>query len=246
MALINALIAITQKVTKMSRIITIPNVCTMILGRIVNYNTKTYAGIENVPHLCIKTKYGIKIDGLPETEGYAWFGINIINKGKYLLTESDRLPVIKQLEDALSQMVDLLEIKTDMHRLFNDLTEIVNDQQFSRIYSDNANDFIRSHPTNNVQLDVYASEEALQTEAVKEDLSYGGYLGHVKLHYPNGDVKIHPFFIYHRTVIISNYVAPDYIEKALEESLNKFHGLFVDFEMVGEITTMPRRRGPRK
>ena len=93
----------------MSRIITIPNVCTMILGRIVNYNTKTYAGIENVPHLCIKTKYGIKIDGLPETEGYAWFGINIINKGKYLLTESDRLPVIKQLEDALSQMVDLLE-----------------------------------------------------------------------------------------------------------------------------------------
>ena len=239
------LIAITIKVFKMSRIVVIPQVATLIIGRIVNYNVTTYAGIENVPHLCIKVKYSNKADGQPDV-GYAWFGINMIQRGDFLLTEADRKMVVTQLEQAIGQMVDLIDIQTDMDRLFTDLLDIVNDTQFSRIYSNNADDFIRSHLTNNVQLDIYASEDSLLTDAVKEDLSYGGYLAHVKINYPDGTSQIHPFFIYHRAVIITNYVDKSYIKTALDETFGKFHGLFNNYEIVGECIVMPRRRGPRK
>lgn len=158
----------------------------ILLKRIENYTQNRQYGEGNIPHLCIKVKHN---------NGFAWFGVHILEAPVANWSVEIRDQLQQDIIDGLDKICDVQELITDMPRLMDSISDVVSSRKRPTLFGGQGNDLLQLHMDGNVQLDMYREHRNPDT------LSYGGFEGEILL---NG--RWYPFFMYHRGVILYNYV----------------------------------------
>ena len=189
-----------------TKIINLPYV-QLVLKRISDYTLNHQSGLDDVPHLCVKVKHN---------NGYAWFGVNIMNHEVRPWTRFEIDEVNARFLEAINKLCDVIEIVTDVVRLMESIQDVVTGRKRPTFFGGRGNDMIQMHTFNNVQLDVYREEVNPDT------MTYGGFVADVKI---NGE--IYPLFLYHRGVILYHYIDVNDAKQLILDSLqNDFSELF--------------------
>lgn len=189
----------------MNSIINLPELdLIMVVSRITDYTTKHYSGVDNIPHLCVKVKH---------LNGFAWFGINIVNPGNPNKWFPSVNSVVKErLVDTLKKIIDLESIDSDMDQVVTGIKNLCVKGKRPILFGGDSNIFIQINATNNIQIEVYRNEVKPQS------VTFGGYFMLVEL-----DNVSYPAFMYHRSVILPNYIDEDTaIELMQRELLTQF------------------------
>lgn len=182
-------------------------VMTMLIRRQADFTVKRLAGIDNVPHLCVKVRHG---------DGYAWFGINILSilDNKPWSAETTQIIEARFME-AMRKIIDLKEMITDVNRLMDSIQDITTGRRRPIMFGGDSNEKIQITAQNNIQIEVYR-------ETVKdESQTYGGYFFELATADGNEDPTRYALFAYHRGIILYNYTDEDEIAKFIEEELIK-------------------------
>lgn len=212
-----------------AHIVEIHDVIKILLKRIDNYTLNRQYGEGNIPHLCIKVKHN---------NGFAWFGVHILEAPATNWSIEIRDQLEASIREGLDKICDVTELVTDMARLLDSISDVVSSRKRPTIFGGVGNDFLQLHMEGNVQFDVYRDHPNPDT------LSYGGFDGEVHI---NG--RWYHFFIYHRGVILYNYIdapaAVQMIERALTrqfpELFDTSDGTFVQVDHIVERTRNKRR-----
>lgn len=224
---------------------------TLLVKRITNFNTDHQEGWENIPNMCIKVKHG---------NGFAWFGINIINYENIHWSGSMKADVIESIEDVVSKTIDLEYIVSDMGRIVDSILEVVNERKinvllFNNKQADgwdsvdtNAKYLLMSQKpierqillalnlTNGVSFEIY--EDAID----EESLSYGGFAMVVKTENTN-----YPAVLFHRNIILNHYISEQTAEEVVSYALNEHLGNMFDINISAEvIKNVERNRKPSR
>lgn len=214
-----------------SHIVEVPDLITVLLKRIDNYTQNNQYGRDNIPHLCIKVKH---------SNGYAWFGLHVLSSNP----DAEWTPAATNLldtriRDGLSKICDVVSMETDMVRLLDSIHDVVVGRKRPTIYGSEVNDFMQLHLAQNVQLDVYRSG------CNPDTLSYGGFESEVRIF-----DKWYNFFIYHRGVILYNYISELDIKEMVKEGLHaafpEIFGFEDDIEVETDIKVVTRTRNKRR
>ena len=212
-----------------AHIVEVPDVVRILLKRIENYTQNRQYGEGNIPHLCIKVKHN---------NGFAWFGVHVLEAEIQLWSPEQRDQIELEIRDGLDKICDIQELVTDMPRLMDSISDVVSQRKRPTIFGGMGNDFLQLHASSNVQLDVYREHRNADT------LSYGGFEGEVMV---NG--RWYPFFMYHRGVILYNYIDETTAGKLITLALTRQfpelfdaeEGEFVQVERIIERTRNRRR-----
>lgn len=194
-----------------AHIIEVPDTIRVLLKRIENYTLNKQYGEGNIPHLCIKVKHN---------NGFAWFGVHILAAPAQNWSVEIRDQIEHEIVDGLYKICDIKEILTDLPRLMDSINDVVSARKRPSLFGGGGNDLIQLHMEGNVQLDVYRDRPNPDT------LSYGGFQGELNM---NG--RWYPFFLYHRGVILYNYVDADTAVQMVTRALTRqFPELFDEDE----------------
>jgi hypothetical protein len=174
---------------------------TLVIKRIENYTTNHQSGEDNIPHLCVKAKHA---------NGYAWFGVHIIAAEQRQWTGPEYDFLAKRFMDAMSKACDLQELVSELPRLMDSIQDVVTGRKRPTIFGGTGNDLLQMHMDRNVQLDVYRDGPNDET------LTYGGFEGDL---YLNG--SWHHCFIYHRGIILTNYIDIQQAEEMAAVALSR-------------------------
>lgn len=212
-----------------AHIVEVPEVIRVLLKRIENYTVDKQYGEGNIPHLCIKVKHN---------NGFAWFGVHILEATVPVWTQEQRDEIEVEIRSGLDKICDVQELVTDMPRLMDSIFDVVSQRKRPTIFGGMGNDFIQLHANSNVQLDVYREHRNAET------LSYGGFEGEVMV---NG--RWYSCFLYHRGVILYNYIDMAAAEKLITlaltrqfpEIFDEDEGPFVEIERIIDRTRNKRR-----
>lgn len=215
-----------------SKIVNFPEAgMTILIRRLTDYTVQHYAGLSDIPHLCVKVRHH---------NGYAWFGLNIISN-----TNSTNWPawphglvrsVKEKFLEAMGQVIDLAEMDSDVDLLMRSIQDVHRSSRRPVMFGSGGNDFIQINSVNNLQIELY------RKEVKPESLTYGAYFMVIEY-----DGQVFPSLVYHRGVIVYNYITK---ESALElmrtELLAKFPEFFRDPSKLviryDDITEIPRNR----
>jgi hypothetical protein len=206
-----------------TQIIQLPHV-TMVIKRITDFTVNHQSGLDNIPHLCVKAQHH---------NGYAWFGLNLITFQSRQWTAEETATLVTRFNEAMNNICDIKEIVTDMDRLIDSIQDIVIGRKRPTIFGGEGNDLLQMHLANNIQLDVYR-------ETINPDsLTYGGFQGAVLI-----DGEWRDFLMYHRGVIISNYIDEDTAEELARNSINENFKefLFLDSDSIEVDRVVERTR----
>lgn len=211
-----------------SHIIEVPDTIRILLKRIENYTINKQYGEANIPHLCIKVRH---------SDGFAWFGLHVLTSNPANWNPLVKDQVESLIVDGLNKICDVQELETDMKRMSESVNDIVTSRKRPVLYGDYGNELINLHMESNVQIDAYRNQPNPET------LTYGGFSGEVQL---NG--RWYPCFIYHRAVILYNYVDVATAEAMVQRALTRqFPELFEDSDNFVIIDTeVQRTRNKRR
>lgn len=212
-----------------AHIVEIHDTIKILLKRIDGYTSNRQYGEGNIPHLCIKVKHN---------NGFVWFGVHILEAtaDNWSLEVRERLE--REIRDGLDKIIDVVELVTEMPRLMDSISDVVSARKRPTLFGGQGNDFVQLHMDGNVQLDIYREYPNPDT------LSYGGFEGEVNV---NG--RWYPCFIYHRGVILYNYVdqatatvmATRALTRQFSELFDELDGEFVQLERSVDRTRNKRR-----
>lgn len=192
-----------------AHIIEVPDHIKILLKRIEGYTLNKQYGEGNIPHLCIKVKHN---------NGFAWFGVHILEAPATNWSIEIRDQIEDAIRDGLEKICDIQELVTDMPRLMDSISDVVSSRKRPTLFGGQGNDLLQLHTDGNVQLDVYRDHPNPDT------LSYGGFSGEVLM---NG--RWYPFFLYHRGVILYNYIEAGAAESIITRALTRqFPEIFDD------------------
>lgn len=212
-----------------AHIVEVPDVIRILLKRIENYTLNRQYGEGNIPHLCIKVKHN---------NGFAWFGVHILESPAQGWLPEEREKIEHEIRDGLEKICDIQELVTDMPRLMDSILDVVSQRKRPTIYGGQGNDFLQLHANSNVQFDVYREHRNAET------LSYGGYEGEVVI-----NNRWYPFFLYHRGVILYNYIDQDTAKRLIQLALiRQFPEFFddADDDFVAIDRIVDRTRNKRR
>lgn len=205
---------------------------TMVINRLTEYTTQHLSGMDDIPHLCVKVRHG---------NGFAWFGLSIIapqpqSDRPSMWTSSTVRSVKEQFLQAMAQVIDMTEMDSDVDLLLRSIQDICNMRKRPVMFGGGSNEFIQIGSKNNIQIELY------RTEVKPASATYGGYFMLVEY----GDHTF-PVMMYHRGIILYNYITKEAaLELLHEELLNKFPEFFDRVELLTipykEITQVPRNR----
>jgi hypothetical protein len=180
-----------------------------VIKRITDYTVNTQAGRDNVPHLCVKAQHN---------NGFAWFGVSLITFQSRPWTPDETKQVRDRLIEAMHRMCDILEFTTDLSRLMDSIRDIVVGRKRPTIFGGGVNEFMQMYLPNNIQFDVF------RTEINPNTLTYGGFKVQVNVR----DTELFGF-LYHRGVILTNYISDaDAIEITEAALRDAFPEMFAD------------------
>lgn len=212
-----------------TQIVQTPNML-MVIKLLSDFTVKRLAGIENVPHLCVKIRHG---------DGYAWYGINVLNVtdpspwSPAMVTENT-----KCFMDAMKKIVDLKEMITDVPRLMDSVQDITTGRRRPILFGgDNTNEKIQITAKNNIQIEVYR-------ETVKEESqTYGGHMFELNLFSARSNEK-YGVFVYHRGVILYNYADENEVAQLVVDTINENFPEFEEINMddIAYVTQVDRQR----
>ncbi|WDS62060.1 hypothetical protein [Pseudomonas phage D6] len=210
-----------------AHIVEVPDVIRILLKRIENYTVNKQYGEGNIPHLCIKVKHN---------NGFAWFGVHILEAPAQHWSIDERDQIENEIRDGLEKICDIQELVTDMPRLMDSISDVVSYRKRPTLFGGQGNDLLQLHAEGNVQLDVYREYHNADT------LSYGGFEGELMI---NG--RWFHFFLYHRGVILYNYIDAPVAERMITRALTRqFPEIFdedsADFVQVNRITDRTRNK----
>lgn len=200
-----------------TQIVPTPNM-TMIIKLLSDHTVKRLAGIDNVPHLCVKVRHG---------DGYSWFGINVLN----IMDDSPWTAAIaKAVEtsfmEAMGRIVDLKEMITDVPRLMDSIQDITTGRRRPIMFGGNSNERMQITGRNNIQIEVY------RETVKKESLSYGGHMFEMSVDGLYGEEK-YAVYAYHRGVILYNYADEQEVGKFVRDEITS---AFPEIEMGDRIS----------
>lgn len=212
-----------------TQIVHTPNMV-MVIKLLVGFTVKSLTGIDNIPHLCVKVRHG---------DGYSWFGINIItviNSDPW--TQKTAEINKERFMEAMTKIVDLQEMITDVPRLMDSIQDITTGRRRPVMFGGLCNEKIQITGKNNIQLEVVR-------DLVKEEsLTYGGYLFELTIFTQDGTPEYLALFMYHRGVVLYNYASE---EEALQYAYDELNAAFPELGYVKPIsitftTTLLRQR----
>lgn len=208
-------------------------VMTMIIKRLSDFTVKRLAGINNIPHLCVKVRHG---------DGYCWFGINVLHVTDTNQWSPETARIVEaEFMSAMHKIVDLKEMMTEVPRLMDSLQDITTGRRRPIMFGGQTNEKIQITATNNIQIEVYR-------EAVKEESqTYGGYLFELTTYDHVANATDHALFVYHRGVILYNNASVEEIQEfALSELRAAFPELEYNVEMeIRFVAQIDRQRNKR-
>lgn len=211
-----------------TQIVTCPNM-TLVIKRLTDYTVMHLSGLSNIPHLCVKVKHN---------NGYVWFGINVIGiTDTSAWTKKTEEIVHKQFMDAMRQIIDMVTLESDVPLLMRSLQDITTGRKRPVMFGGNSNEFVQICSANNVQIEVY------RHEVRHEATTYGGFFAEVR-----AGGKVYPAMVYHRGIILYNYITKEAVCEMLREELSTlFPDTFGDDLTIrfSEIQTVPRNRSKR-
>lgn len=186
---------------------------TMVINRLTDYTVQHFSGLADVPHLCVKVRHH---------NGFAWFGISIISReakqGYPIQWPSSIAREVKaQFLEAMAQIIDLAEMDSDVDLLMRSIQDICHSRKRPVMFGTGSNEFIQISSTNNIQIELY------RNDVKPESATYGGYFMVVEF----GD-QSYPVMMYHRGIILYNYITKEAASELLrEELLQKFPEFFI-------------------
>lgn len=214
----------------------------LLIKRITNFNMDHQEGWSSIPQQCIKVKHG---------NGYAWFGINILNYKNVDWDIYKRIELEREIKESLFKLTDVEEIVSDITRTVDFILEIVNGRKAAALINyntDQSNEYLlRSAEVENqillsVSLSNGVSLEVYESEMDSNALSYGGYA--LELTTDKGKF---PAMLYHRNVILSNYITSQLAQEMAEKVIQSYLGSLLDVQMdVKVIKIVERNRRPNK
>ncbi len=195
---------------------------TLLLNRINNYNQNHQDGYENIPHLCIKIKHN---------NGYAWYGLTVIKYKNVGWTTEMRSDVKTEILSGLAKLTDLVEVVSDMDRIIDSILEVVNEKKTNLLIannSDHSGDMLDTYSlrnekseSRNILLTLNLANsvvfEVYDGDFDFDKLSYGGFALEVVL---NG--KTCPGIMFHRSVVVNNYIDEHKAKEIVEYTLNSY------------------------
>lgn len=212
-----------------TQIVTCPNM-TLIIKRLTDYTVKHHSGLSNIPHLCVKVRH---------QNGFAWFGVNVVgitDTSPWSKVLEDQ--ILKQFEEAMQKIVDLESLESDIPLLLRSLQDISTGRKRPVMFGGKSNEFIQICSVNNVQIEAY------RNEVKQESVTYGGYFLTV-----NVRDKTHPVMVYHRGVILYNYITKEAVHELVRNELcSNFPEVFPLMETTirfSDIMQLPRNRSKR-
>lgn len=178
----------------------------MVIKLLSDFTVKRLSGIENVPHLCVKIRHG---------DGYAWYGINILNITDTSPWDSETARVIQErFMEAMNKIVDLKEMITDVPRLMDSIQDITTGRRRPIMFGGSSNEKMQITAMNNIQIEVYR-------ESVKEESqTYGGHMYELNLYGSRSNERF-GVFVYHRGVILYNYADETEVAKMVIDTINE-------------------------
>ncbi|AEH03774.1 hypothetical protein AVT69_gp349 [Pseudomonas phage PhiPA3] len=215
-----------------AQIVNLPFV-TLIVQRINDYTVNHQSGTDNIPHLCVKVKHA---------NGFAWFGINVMpgfEQRNWTSSESNQ--VRERFLDAIHLLTDVVEMVSNVDRLMDSLQSIVSGHKRSIQICAPHNEFLQCYLNNNIQLDVY------REEVNEEIMSYGGFFFTVNIR--NQD---YPGFLYHRGIILYNYIDEDEAKLLISSNLDTLYpeligcDLEADDIIIHKVVERTRNRANRR
>lgn len=214
----------------------------LLIKRITNFNMDHQEGWSSIPQQCIKVKHG---------NGYAWFGINILNYKNVDWDIYKRSELEREIKESLFKLTDVEEIVSDISRTVDFILEIVNGRKAAALInynSDQSNEYLlRSAEVENqillsVSLSNGVSLEVYESEMDSNALSYGGYA--LELTTDKGKF---PAMLYHRNVILSNYITCQLAQEIAENVIQSYLGSLLYVQMdIKVIKIVERNRRPNK
>lgn len=205
---------------------------TMVINRLTDYTTQHFSGLDDVPHLCVKVRHN---------NGFAWFGLSIITpppkpSSQLIWPVGVVRDVKKQFLEAMSQVIDMTEMDSDVDLLMRSIQDICTRRKRPVMFGGESNEFIQISSQNNIQIELY------RREVKNSSTTYGGYFLLVEY----DGLKI-PVMMYHRGIILYNYITKEAaLELLRNELLSKFPEYFSRLESLSipykEILQVPRNR----
>lgn len=216
-----------------SKIVNFPDVgMTMVINRLTDYTVQHFSGLADIPHLCVKVRHH---------NGFAWFGISIITtNAPQGLPPAWPAAIVRNVKNqflqAMSQVIDLAEMDSDVDLLMRSIQDICSMRKRPVMFGAGCNELIQISATNNVQIELY------RDEVKPESATYGGYFLEV-----NYDGQTFPALVYHRGIIVYNYITKEAAQDLVyNELLTKFPEFFRDVNKLtipfSEIMQIPRNR----
>lgn len=207
----------------------------LLLKRINNFNTNHNEGWINIPNMCVKVKHG---------NGFAWFGINILDYENITWSNKDREAAGKAITEALGMLTDLEYIASDINRTLDSILEIINEKKTNLLLSNitpkehNLDSYILRNEKNNHKDQIVAmnltngvSLELYKDTIDPDSLSYGGFALEITTH--KGKF---PAILYHRAIILNNYIeseqAEDIVKYALEGYFNELFNVKLNVRVI--------------
>ena len=211
-----------------TQIVTCPNM-TLVIKRLTDYTVMHHSGLSNIPHLCVKVRHN---------NGFVWFGVNVIGvTDTSAWSKKTEETVYNQFMDAMRQIIDIVALESDVPLLMRSLQDITTGRKRPVMFGGNSNEFVQICSTNNVQIEVY------RHEVRHEATTYGGFFATAR-----AGNKTYPVMVYHRGIILYNYITKEAVCEMLREELC---GLFPDtfgtdtIIRFSDIETVPRNRSKR-
>lgn len=179
----------------------------LVIKRLTDFTVKRLAGIDNIPHLCVKVRHN---------DGWAWFGINILSiEDKEPWSQQTTAATTALFMEAMNKIVDLKEMITDVSRLMDSIQDITTGRRRPIMFGGLSNEKMQITAKNNVQIEVYS-------DAVKEESqSYGGHMFELDLLDRDNKPVTYGAFVYHRGVVMYNYADEEETRKFLIETINQ-------------------------
>lgn len=189
----------------------------MVIKRLTDYTVQHFAGIDNVPHLCVKVRHN---------NGFAWFGLSIMGPNDPSMirwTSKTEAAVRSRFLEAMEQVIDLAEMDSDINMLMRSIQDVCIGRKRPVMFGGDGNEFIHITAPSNIQIELY------RNEVKPESTTYGGYFMTVEY-----DGQIYPAMVYHRGVILYNYLTKEAVQQLVFEEL---HGKFTEhFRDISKLT----------
>lgn len=180
---------------------------TLLIKRLTDFTVKRLAGIDNIPHLCVKVRHG---------DGYAWFGINVLSITDSTPWSHQTLTATTALfMETMNKIVDLKEMITDVNRLMDSIQDVTTNRRRPIMFGGDSNEKMQITAKNNVQIEVYQ-------KAVKEESqSYGGHMFEIDLFNNINESTTYGVFVYHRGIVLYNYADVEETKEFLVKTINE-------------------------